>query len=177
MGILAGYARPYARAAFDFSVAAGGVQGWEKMLAALKQILSVSGVQGYLSNPSVGYADKVALVLRVGAGLFDSHFENFIRLLAGRSRLSLASEILDLFIAFRLAHESTVKVEVVSAEPLESAALAAIVAKLEKRFSARVEASTSVDSSLIGGFIVKGSGVVIDASLQGKLKRLAGILN
>ena len=48
--------------------------------------------------------------------------------------------------------------------------------KLEKRFSKKVKLNCQIDSSLLGGIIVRAKDEVLDYSLRGKLKRMNNIL-
>jgi F-type H+-transporting ATPase subunit delta len=64
------------------------------------------------------------------------------------------------------------QVEIVSARPLGEAERAAIVEALGKQLGAKVEAETSVDDSLIGGFVVRVGSRQFDASVKAKLDAL-----
>ena len=58
---------------------------------------------------------------------------------------------------------------ITSAFPLEGAALAQLVADLERRFKRRIQPVVSVDPELIGGACVQVGDEVIDGSVRGKL--------
>jgi F-type H+-transporting ATPase subunit delta len=64
------------------------------------------------------------------------------------------------------------QVEIVSARPLRENEKAAIVESLGKQLGAKVEAETSVDESLIGGFVVRVGSRQFDASVKAKLDAL-----
>jgi len=64
------------------------------------------------------------------------------------------------------------QVEIVSARPLRDDEKAAIVESLGKQLGAKVEAETSVDESLIGGFVVRVGSRQFDASVKSKLDAL-----
>ncbi|MGE0741675.1 MAG: ATP synthase F1 subunit delta [Hyphomonadaceae bacterium] len=64
------------------------------------------------------------------------------------------------------------QVEIISACPLGEAEKAAIVESLSKQLGAKVEAETSVDDSLIGGFVVRVGSRQFDASVKAKLDAL-----
>jgi F-type H+-transporting ATPase subunit delta len=64
------------------------------------------------------------------------------------------------------------QVEIVSARPLGEAEKAAIIDSLSKQLGAKVEAETSVDDSLIGGFVVRVGSRQFDASVKAKLDAL-----
>jgi F-type H+-transporting ATPase subunit delta len=64
------------------------------------------------------------------------------------------------------------QVEIVSARVLRDDEKAAIVESLGKQLGAKVEAETSVDESLIGGFVVRVGSRQFDASVKAKLDAL-----
>ena len=64
------------------------------------------------------------------------------------------------------------QVEIISARPLGADEKAAIVEALGKQLGAKVEAETSVDDSLIGGFVVRVGSRQFDASVKAKLDAL-----
>jgi F-type H+-transporting ATPase subunit delta len=64
------------------------------------------------------------------------------------------------------------QVEIVSARPLGQAEKSAIVEGLGAQLGAKVEAETSVDESLIGGFVVRVGSRQCDASVKAKLDAL-----
>jgi F-type H+-transporting ATPase subunit delta len=64
------------------------------------------------------------------------------------------------------------QVEIVSARPLGQDEKQSIVEALSKQIGAKVEAETSVDESLIGGFVVRVGSRQFDASVKAKLDAL-----
>ncbi len=64
------------------------------------------------------------------------------------------------------------QVEIISARPLGEAEKVAIVESLGKQLGAKVEAETSVDDNLIGGFVVRVGSRQFDASVKAKLDAL-----
>lgn len=64
------------------------------------------------------------------------------------------------------------QVEIVSARPLAESEKSAIVDALGRQLGAKVEAETSVDDSLIGGFVVRVGSRQFDASVKAKLDAL-----
>jgi F-type H+-transporting ATPase subunit delta len=86
-----------------------------------------------------------------------------------------ASELPGIAAAYRtlVAHERGARqVEIISARPLGEDEKAAIVESLSKQLGAKVEAETSVDDSLIGGFVVRVGSRQFDASVKAKLDAL-----
>jgi F-type H+-transporting ATPase subunit delta len=74
------------------------------------------------------------------------------------------------------AVENTIDVTVTSASPLSDKDKQRYAAALEKRFGRKVELSTEIDESLIGGAVIRAGDVVIDGSLRARLDGLANAL-
>jgi len=99
--------------------------------------------------------------------------QNFVRVLAENHRLLLLPEIAAHYEVLRSAVENTVDVEVVSAVPLDAAQADKLQRALSTRLKRQVRMQNSVDSTLLGGAVVRAGDLVIDGSLKGRLERLA----
>ena len=71
------------------------------------------------------------------------------------------------------AAEGVAKAEIVSAIALTDAQVGELKAVLEKRFGKKIEATVSVDPSLIGGARIVVGDQVVDCSIAGKLQAMA----
>lgn len=71
---------------------------------------------------------------------------------------------------------ATMKVKVSSAVPLIKQEQAALREKLEGRFGADLEMRFDVETSLLGGVVVRVGDQMIDGSVKGKLDALAQTL-
>jgi F-type H+-transporting ATPase subunit delta len=67
----------------------------------------------------------------------------------------------------------TLKAEIVTASELPEEIKKQLVGVLEKKLNRKVEADFKVDSELIGGFVVRTTSFVVDASVKDLLKELA----
>jgi len=102
---------------------------------------------------------------------------NFMRVLADNKRLPLLPEIAVLFEEFKANQEKSVDVDVVSAFPLEQAVAERLAQVLRGKLQREVTINASVDSSLLGGVLVRAGDVVIDGSVRGRLAKLALAMN
>ena len=69
--------------------------------------------------------------------------------------------------------QGTVKAEIITAEELPQEIKERIVETLKRKLNRQVEASFTVNPELIGGFVVKTTSVVVDASVRDLLRELA----
>ena len=89
------------------------------------------------------------------------------------ARAVLLPEIAAQFDALKRAHESVLKVRIVSAMPLADADRDDLVAELSRKYGRRIEATVEVDATLIGGARVHVGDEVIHASMRDALAQMA----
>jgi F-type H+-transporting ATPase subunit delta len=166
-------ARPYAKAAFEYARAANAFAEWSQGLKAAAEVVADSRVASLTKSPERTAADLASLVIDVAGAKLDAGMQNFVRVLAENHRLLLLAEIAVHYEDLRSAVENTVDVEVVSAVPLDAAQADKLKHALSTRLKRQVRMRTSVDSTLLGGAVVRAGDLVIDGSLKGRLERLA----
>ena len=166
-------ARPYAQAAFDIAEAEGNLPGWSEMLAALASVASDEAMQAVISDPSVDDEVINGLFFDLCGEVLSDKGRNFVRVLTENGRLDVLPEIAAAFEAQRAEAEKTVNAEVTSAFPLSDAQQKAIIEALKKRLGRDVSLETKVDASIVGGAVVRAGDLVIDASVNSQLEKLA----
>jgi F-type H+-transporting ATPase subunit delta len=166
-------ARPYAKAAFEYARDANAFAQWSQGLKGAAEIVTDPRVAPLTKSPQWTAADVVALITDVAGAKLDAGMQNFVRVLAENHRLQLLPEIAAHYETLRSAVENVVDVEVVSAVPLDAAQTEKLTQALGTRFKRKVRMQNSVDSTLVGGAVVRAGDLVIDGSLKGRLERLA----
>ena len=166
-------ARPYAIAAFKQAQREGQVQAWSDMLGLLEIVMRDPMLGGLIVNPKVDNDDLAALILDVCAERLSNTGKNFVKVLAAYGRLGLVPDVARLFNEERARIEGRSEVRVTSAFELTSAQEQTIADAMASKLGATVDLSVHVDSSLIGGVIIRAGDLVIDASLRGRLGQLA----
>jgi F-type H+-transporting ATPase subunit delta len=154
-------ARPYADAAFQLALEENALEAWSVALERMAAIAMHADVQVCVNDPKF-LSDELAI-----------EQQNFVALLVKNKRLDVLSEIYDLFLGLRNAHECIQEAHITSAFPLDDKLLNQLVTELESRFKRKIQATVNVDSALIGGVKVAVGDQVIDASVRGKLAAMA----
>jgi len=168
-------ARPYAEAAFKLARELGQLPAWSDALSRLATVAGTDVARELVSNPGVS-DDRLASLLADVAGELSTEQRNFVQVLATNERFSVMGEIASQFEILRHAHEGVLDAHVGSAYPLTDEQLGEIVATLETRFGRKVQATVKVEPALIGGVSIRIGDEVMDASVRGKLAKLAGAL-
>jgi F-type H+-transporting ATPase subunit delta len=147
------------------------------MLGVAAAAVSEPPIASLIDDPRIDTERVVDLVLTVAGPRLSEEGKNFIRLLVEKDRLPLLPEIRAVYEAMRAEAERTVEAEVISAKPLTSEQEQRIAEMLRARLNREVELRATTDPSLIGGVVIHAGDLVIDASAQGQLDRLAAALS
>jgi F-type H+-transporting ATPase subunit delta len=124
-----------------------------------------------LRNPQLESSAKASILADL-AGDDDKLFANFLQLLADKGRAGEIESIAAEFERLMAREERRLTVELVTARELTDAEADEIIGQIEQAAGRTVEATRSVDPSLIGGFVLQAGSYRADASVRGRLERL-----
>jgi F-type H+-transporting ATPase subunit delta len=100
------------------------------------------------------------------------HVVNLVRILAARDRIHLLPSILQEFVALDREARGILEARVTVARPIDDREQEEVRRRLEQLTGKTVEIHTDVDSSILGGIVVRMGDRLIDASVAGRLQRL-----
>ncbi|WP_257282974.1 F0F1 ATP synthase subunit delta [Endozoicomonas sp. SESOKO1] len=166
-------ARPYAKAAFEYARDASRLSEWSDMLSLCASVTAYRKVVEMLGNPQLSGAQQAETIIGLCQGELDKPFENYLRVLSEHRRLQLLPEIAALYARLRAEEERSQQVLVTSAYPLSQEQQDKLAEKMAARLGRSVQLVTEIDSSILGGVIVKAGDLVIDGSLRARLGKLA----
>lgn len=170
-------ARPYAKAAFQAAQDQQQLAQWSEVLTLAGQITANETVRQLLANPGADEQKKADLILETTELEVSGEIRNFFAILAENRRLALLPEIAALFNTYRADLERTVDIDVTSAFELSDEQQQKLAQALSTKLERQVSLAASLDKSLIGGVVIRTGDLVIDASVRGKLKKLAETLS
>jgi F-type H+-transporting ATPase subunit delta len=167
-------AERYATALFDiaderraFDQVAGDLRQLRAMLAASADLMRVVR-SPVLSRQDQGRAVE-ALAQRAELSPL---VRDFLAVVARNRRLFAVPAMVEAFLAMLAERRGEVTAEIVAAQPLTEAQLDALSEHLRRTVGRRVSVDARVDQRLIGGMTVKVGSRMVDASVEGKLRRL-----
>ena len=99
-------------------------------------------------------------------------FRNFLQLLAEKGRAGEIEQIAAEFERLMAREERRLTVQLITARELSDAEADELIRQIEQAAGRKVEATRSVDPSLIGGFVLQAGSYRADASVRGRLERL-----
>jgi F-type H+-transporting ATPase subunit delta len=177
MAELSTLARPYARAAFEYARDAGLLSQWAEQLGTAAAVAQNDVMTSFLSDPAQTAEQQAQTLNDVCGDSLGEQARNFIAILAENKRLALLPEIHSQFIQYKANQEKTVDVEVISAFDLADTTRDRLADVLGKKLEREVKVSTSTDSNLLGGVLIRAGDLVIDGSVRGRLNKLAEAMN
>jgi len=177
MAELSTLARPYAKAAFQAAVSAGDVQAWSTMLSVASSVAEQEKVVELLSNPNLTGAQQAQTFIDVCGDSINEAGQNLVSVLAENKRISLLPQIFEQFEHLKAELEKAVDVEIISAYEVTDETKQKLTQALKAKLDKDVRVTTSVDSTLLGGAIIRAGDLVIDGTLTGKLAKLAEAMN
>jgi F-type H+-transporting ATPase subunit delta len=166
-------ARPYAKAAFQAAKDKDALTVWSDMLAYSSAVAMDENMSVVLDHPALTSEQKAQLFTDSCGDKLNDEGKNFITVLAENDRLELLSDIAQLFEGFKAQLEMSIDVDVESAFELGGEQQDKLAQVLSKKLDRKVVVSSTVNESLIGGVIIRTNDLVIDASVRGKIAKLA----
>ena len=173
MSELSTLARPYAEAIFKRALENNSAAEWSDMLAFLSLVIQDTEMSVVIANPKVSQEQLTQLLSDICQDQVKGEGINLLKLLVQNDRIMLTPQISALYESFKAEHEGYVDVEVISAYALSKEEQNKFAVTLEKKLDKKVHITTSIDKSLIGGFLAKAGDKVIDGSIKGQLQQLA----
>jgi len=165
-------ARVYARALFDAARDAGAVEPVGRDLGDFVAALAASAsLRDVLADPQIDASAKqriLAEITREGQPLV----ANTLQLLLERGRFGLVAELRAAYEVLAAIAADLVKVEVTSAVELTAAAREKIAARVAGTAGRHVELAARVDPDIIGGLVLRVGDVIVDGSVQARIRQL-----
>lgn len=170
-------ARPYARAIFELANENNTLADWSNSLAFMGVVAANDDVRAALNNPKLTRQDTADVFVQLCDEKLDDKAVNLVTQLAENSRLSILPDIASLYEALKDEAEGAIEALVTSAKKLTKKEQESIAKALKKRLGRDVKITTKVDKSILGGAIIRAGDLVIDGSIQGRLRSMTQALS
>ena len=174
MAELATIARPYAEALFK-AVGGSDAQALKTQLNSLASLAADEGLRQFADSPKVTSTQVYDLIAGIASSkgvAIDAKLGNLLRTVLENSRLAALPEVAVQFQALVNGSSGVSDALIQSAFPIEGAALADLVATLEKRFARKLNAKVELAPELIGGVRVVVGDEVLDTSVKARLEQM-----
>ena len=163
----------YARSIFDLSIELKNVDKIYKDMLVIEQVCAENRkLITLLKNPIVRYDFK----LRVLTKIFEKHIDTltlkFINQICRKNRADILAEASKVFVMLYHEHNGILIANVSSASELSTSIKKEFEGIIAKQTGKKVELATTVDESLLGGYVLRVGDNQIDDSLKSKLNSL-----
>jgi len=165
------YAKRYAQAVFEIALGRKELDRWQSDLRTIASLGEDAILIAWLENPKFRFDDKVRL-LSEQLGDVNPLALNLVYLLAARGRLGMIGEVADGYQRLLDSYRGIEQAEVITAVPLDDEDKLRLGERLGAVVGKKVVVKPEVDSSLIGGFIARIGGKLLDGSTRSKLEVL-----
>lgn len=137
-----------------------------------KAINSSREITLLIKSPIIKTLKKKNIFNQIFSGKISDTSLRFCELVIQRQRSDLLERIIDRFFELKDEYENTKKVDVRTAIELDENQVQQLKTILENNLKKNVRLSFSIDTSLIGGFVIQIDDTMIDASLRHQLEQL-----
>jgi F-type H+-transporting ATPase subunit delta len=172
---MSGVARRYARAIFAIANDHNDHEEWLRDLSAVRDVLADPAVAAYLASPAVSEEAKMHAGDSLLTGLGKMQ-RNLVNVLIQNRRIGLVSDIVLSFEEELDRSRGIVHAVVTTAIQLNEPEEANVGRRLEAITGRKVVMTSSVDPSILGGFVARIGDQLIDASVVGRLQALRASL-
>lgn len=167
-------ARPYAKAAFEYSASNNSIENWKSFIEHLCLIKDNSNVLEFEKSSSVNSVyNYFSEILN---GLYSQEYMNFLLVIIENKRFSVINEIYSIFCDLCNEYKKQKIAKVYSCNKLNNAVIEKIKCKLKNKYFSDIIIENYIDKSLIAGFIIKIEDEVFDCSLKGRLESFSNAL-
>lgn len=168
-------AAPYARALFDFSVEKNIMHQVTADFQNLEVFLDESAeLTDYLNNPIVNNVAKSEILTKILKSQVNADTFKFLMVLVRRNRINVLKSVISRYLELVYETASIKTIEVATAYPFANLQKNTLIQKLKELTNAReIRLVITVDSGLIGGFLIKTESKIIDFTIKNQLQKLA----
>jgi len=165
------YAKRYAQAAFNIALEKKELDKWQTDLRTVASLGEDSTIITFLESPKFNFSAKTKLL---SERLVDVEplVLNLVYLLIAKARLGIIGEIADEYQRLLDSYHGIERAEVITAVPLDDKDKVKLGERIGAIVGKKVMIEPEVDPGLIGGFIVRIGGKLLDGSTRSRLEAL-----
>ena len=164
----------YSLALYELAEENKSVKEIEDQSSALIKLIDESkDFESIIRNPTNKKEDQISIINKISEHYnFNNLLKNFLCFLTTKRRLFFIQNILKNFINICSQKRGEVFAKLIAAKKLNENEVNKIKDELSENFATKVKLDYKYDPSLIGGLIIQVGSVMIDTSIQSKLKQL-----
>ena len=168
-------ANPYAEALLDLAKSQNLILAITSDINNLLELLTTTKeLKNYLNNPIIKKESKREILKKIVSSQISTEMSNFLMILIDRNRISYLEAVAERYLELVYELAKIKIVEVTSANALTEEQQQNLILKLQKMTKAKeIKLLLTINSNLLGGFLIKTNSQVIDLTVRGQLTELA----
>ena len=168
----------YAKALFQLVIEQDTLEKSYNDIVLLDKVCSESKeLSLLLKSPIVKTDKKLKILEEIFGSKISKVTMSFINIITTKKRESLLVLIASSFITLYKAHNKIETATVITAAPLDEALIAEVITFIKKHGDDNVELTEKVDSTIIGGAIIRMGDKQLDSSVSKAISELRQIFN
>ena len=176
MDALRGPAELYGQALAELAAEQGELELVTRDLEAAKPAFATPDLELFFGNPLAPRQAKLELIDRLFADRTSSVFHLFLRVVINRRRGRLIRDIVRAALHECLAKQGIEVVNVATQSPLPADLAEVVRESLTKALGERIYLEFRVDSTLLGGMVIRRGDRLLDASVLGVLQKIGDFI-
>ncbi len=170
--------KTYASALFELSLEGDFLkESYDELTSIIKIFDENPDFLKLLTLPTLSFKEKSEVLENVFKKSFSETISNFMLLLIEKNRMSYIIKIADEFKIMYNEHCGILEVEVITAKKLSKTLRTKLVDKLVSLSKKEIILIEKVDSTILGGIILKYNNSMIDSSIKSKLEDMKNHIN
>lgn len=163
----------YAKAVYDLAhQSSDETRLYDEMKSLADNFVSFPDMKKVLDSPAVSSADKAKL-LTTAAGIEVSQpYQSLLKLIVTNKRESYAQSIALMYMEYYRKQKGVVITQLITAQQASDETMAKLRELISREEQKKVDFVSKVDSTLIGGFILRLNDNQLDASIKTQLSRM-----
>lgn len=165
------YARRYSQAVFEIALETKELDKWQSDLRKIVSVVGDATFRALLESPKFPFDEKARLLSERLEDVGPLSL-NLVRLLEARDRLDMVAGIAEEYQRLLDGYRGIEQAQVITAVPLNDDDKQKLAQYLGAIVGKKVVLKPEVDSSLIGGVVVRIGGKLLDGSTRNRLRAL-----
>jgi len=164
----------YARALYLFAADKGEETSlWNSMKSMADQFVAMPDLKRVLDNPTVTDREKEKLLLTASSAAGNETVAKAIRLIVENDRAQYAQSIALMYDKFYRSAKKMLKAALTTVTPPDNAMQQTLIALVKNGETGEtVDFATTIDDSIIGGFVLQIDDRRLDASISNQLNKM-----
>ena len=126
-----------------------------------------------LSSPVVSMSKKLYMLEKLFVQPLSKEFERFLRLVLEKKREESLQTICFMYMEYYREEKRIIQVELVTATPVTEDTKMRVIQKMEKLTNEHIHLITTIDSEILGGYVVYWDTYRWDASIASRMRQVS----